>query len=209
MASSFGGGTASHGHTTREPNATIISGCVHNGEMNCCIDANAVVAPVLMRFSFGCGQVLRVFEDLAAEMAAQAEEASKKAESEEVDTNSDLEKNEVKSETIDTTYCTKSTENNSSTKINDLNEINKQTVINNQLTNTTYKDKTNDNQDQLNEKVKRVDDNEETRQSSSDISGYHSDENTDYILNGSIQSGQQNSGKKYRTICFFWSFKGI
>ena len=190
MASSFGGGTAAHGHTSREPNATMVSGCVHNGEMQCCIDANAIVAPVLMRFSFGCGQVLRIFDDISAEMQAQAEleaaaaETKSKAEKNEpveVNKSADAEKVIVKAEESNGTFC------GETPAVDQVSQINSKTVIiNSQQTN--FKEKTDD--------VKRIEqlDSEETRQSSSDISGYHSDENTDYLLNGSIQSGQQNSG---------------
>lgn len=186
--------------------------------MNCCIDANAIVAPVLMRFSFGCGQVLRVFEDISAEMTAQAElEAAAAAAAEsnknneekhgtEVETDSQpkptsLETNNIPKTTIKTeenssANCTESSDANCT---NQTNQLNSKTVINNsQQANYSKVKATND--DQLNDQVKRVEqlDNEETRQSSSDISGYHSDENTDYrtdyLLNGSIQSGQQNSG---------------
>lgn len=173
----------------------MVSGCVHNGEMQCCIDANAIVAPVLMRFSYGCGQVLRIFDDISAEMQAQAEldaaaaaaaaESKNKTENgEAIETNNstDAEKTAVKSEENGGAFCTEQ-----QPEVDQVSQINSKTVIiNSQQTN--FKEKPDD--------VKRVEqlDSEETRQSSSDISGYHSDENTDYLLNGSIKSGQQNSG---------------
>lgn len=177
----------------------MVSGCVHNGEMQCCIDANAIVAPVLMRFSFGCGQVLRIFDDISAEMQAQAEleaaaaaaEKSKAEKSEAVEKSSDAEKAAVKAEESNGTFDGQTP---AMDQVSQVSQINAKTVIiNSQQTN--FKEKNDD--------VKRVEqlDSEETRQSSSDISGYHSDENTDYLLNGSIQSGQQNSG-----ICFLNSY---
>ena len=156
--------------------------------MQCCIDANAIVAPVLMRFSFGCGQVLRIFEDISAEMQTQAdlEAAESKSKTEngettEINKSADAESSTVKVEESGGTFCAEPTEPDQVSQINS-----KTVIINSQQTN--FKEKPDD--------VKRVEqlDSEETRQSSSDISGYHSDENTDYLLNGSIQSGQQNSG---------------
>ena len=138
--------------------------------------------------------MLRVFEDIAAEMAAQAELDAAAAETNKL--NQNFEKIEIETNNANKQISTDQSttikcEENSHPKSSELdsktNQLNTKTVINNSQTNF----KTND--DQLNEKVKRVLDNEETRQSSSDISGYHSDENTDY-LNNSIQSGQQNSG---------------
>lgn len=197
LASSFGG-TATHGHTTREPNATMVSGCVHNGEMQCCIDANAVVAPVLMRFSFGCGQVLRVFEEIAAEMATivcqnEITESAIQNKNENVETVERTKTDDKANANLEQQTTTESNKFCSESSKSDTNQINSKTVINNSQTNYSN-DKT--NEDQLNDKVKRVEqlDNEETRQSSSDISGYHSDENTDYLLNV-----QQNSG-----ISFFF-----
>lgn len=41
---------------------------VTNHVMGCCIESNAVVAPVLMRFSFGCAQVLQLFDQVSSEV---------------------------------------------------------------------------------------------------------------------------------------------
>lgn len=197
--------------------------------MNCCIDANAVVAPVLMRFSFGCGQVLRVFEDISAEMTAQTElEAANAAEvnksnnidknTDEIEVNNNLKIKSSPIENVDKTEVNAEEKNENCTELTETESNNSKqsckTVITNGTNNsqqTNYIKEKSTNYDQLNDKVKRAEqlDNEETRQSSSDISGYHSDENTDYILNGSIQSGQQNSGKLFliRTNFFMPLYK--
>ena len=67
--------------TTPTSNGSTTTTTSSNGQalvtshvMGCCIESNAVVAPVLMRFSFGCAQVLQLFDQVTTEIPSLKEE---------------------------------------------------------------------------------------------------------------------------------------